>query len=146
MFYIYAGKLSGILCIRLNGNNVQGTIRAVEKLWNDFSDRQPFQYSFFADEFNKQYETEFKAGRIFILFSFLAIFIACLGLIGLITYMTTIRTREIGIRKTFGAQNIVADSFIAGSCGSYCYIITGSISCCIFRNKNVARDLQKRSV
>jgi putative ABC transport system permease protein len=44
-----------------------------------------------------------KTGRIFILFSVLAIFIACLGLIGLITYMTTVRTREVGIRKTFGA-------------------------------------------
>jgi putative ABC transport system permease protein len=45
-----------------------------------------------------------KTGRIFILFSVLAIFIACLGLLGLITYITTKRTREIGIRKTYGAS------------------------------------------
>jgi len=98
------GNYPGYLCIRLNGKNIQGTIRAIENLWNDYSNKQPFQYSFFADEFNKQYESEYKAGRIFILFSVLAIFIACLGLIGLITYMTTIRTREVGIRKTFGAS------------------------------------------
>ena len=103
-FTFMPGNYPGYLCIRLNGNNIQGTIKAVEKLWNDFSNRQPFQYSFFAEEFNKQYETEIKAGRIFILFSVLAIFIACLGLIGLITYMTTIRTREVGIRKTLGAS------------------------------------------
>lgn len=45
-----------------------------------------------------------KTGRIFILFSFLAIFIACLGLIGLVTFTTNKRTREIGIRKTYGAS------------------------------------------
>ena len=45
-----------------------------------------------------------KTGKIFILFSVLAIFIACLGLLGLITYITNKRTREIGIRKTYGAS------------------------------------------
>ncbi len=45
-----------------------------------------------------------KTGKIFILFSVLAIFIACIGLIGLITYITNKRTREIGIRKTYGAS------------------------------------------
>jgi putative ABC transport system permease protein len=107
-FTFLPGNYPGYLCLRLKGNNIQGTIKAVENLWNDFSNKKPFQYTFFAEEFNKQYETEFKAGRIFILFSVLAIFIACLGLIGLITYMTTIRTREVGIRKTFGAsKNII---------------------------------------
>jgi putative ABC transport system permease protein len=93
----------GYLCIRLNGKNVNETIRSIEKIWTSYSKRQPFQYSFFAEEYSRLYETEFKAGNIFILFSLLAIFIACLGLIGLMTYMTSIRTREVGIRKTFGA-------------------------------------------
>lgn len=97
------GNYEGYLCIRLNGANTGETIRSIERIWRSCSARQPFQYSFFADEFNRVYETEFKAGRIFIAFSLLAIFIACLGLIGLITYMTAIRTREVGIRKTFGA-------------------------------------------
>ena len=98
------GNSEGFLLVRLNGTNVQGTIRSIEKIWESYSGRQPFQYSFFADEFRRLYETEFKAGKIFIMFSFLATFIAALGLIGLITFMTTIRTREIGIRKTFGAS------------------------------------------
>lgn len=102
-FTLMRGNYEGYLCIRLNGKNTQGAIRSIESVWKDYSNRQPFQYSFFADEFNKNYETELKTGRIFILFSVLAIFIACLGLIGLITYMTTIRTREVGIRKTYGA-------------------------------------------
>jgi putative ABC transport system permease protein len=103
-FTFMRGNYEGYLCIRLNGKNTQATIKSIEKVWQDFSDRQPFQYSFFADEFNRHYESEFKTGRIFILFSVLAILIACLGLIGLITYMTTIRTREVGIRKSFGAS------------------------------------------
>ena len=45
-----------------------------------------------------------KTGKIFLLFSLLAIFIACLGLLGLVTYITNKRTREIGIRKTYGAS------------------------------------------
>lgn len=102
-FTLMRGNYEGYLCIRLNGKNTQGAIRSIESVWKDYSNRQPFQYSFFADEFNKNYETELKTGRIFILFSVLAIFIACLGLIGLITFMTTIRTREVGIRKTYGA-------------------------------------------
>ena len=103
-FTLMRGNYEGYLCIRLNGKNIQGVIKSIESDWKDYSDRQPFQYSFFADEFNRNYETEFKTGRIFILFSVLAILIACLGLIGLITYMTTIRTREVGIRKTYGAS------------------------------------------
>lgn len=106
-FTLMRGNYEGYLCIRLNGKNMQGTIRSVEEVWKDYSNGQPFQYSFFADQFNRLYESEFKTGRLFIVFSILAIFIACLGLIGLITYMTTIRTREVGIRKTFGANRSI---------------------------------------
>lgn len=74
-FTFMSGNYPGYLCLRLNGKNVTETIRAVETLWSDYSNRQPFQYSFFDEEFNKQYDDELKTGRIFILFSFLAIFI-----------------------------------------------------------------------
>ena len=112
-FTLMRGNNEGYLCIRLTGKNTQGIIKSVESIWKDFSNRQPFQYSFFAEEFNKNYETELKTGRIFILFSILAIFIACLGLIGLITYMTTVRTREVGIRKTFGATKSIIVSLLS---------------------------------
>jgi putative ABC transport system permease protein len=102
-FTLMPGNYEGYLCVRLSGKDVNITVKAIEDIWRDYSNRQPFQYSFFADDFRNLYESEFKAGRVFILFAVLAIFIACLGLIGLITYMTTIRTREVGIRKTYGA-------------------------------------------
>jgi len=67
----------------------------------------PFQYDFFSDRWNNLYSSEIKTGRIFLIFSFLAIFIACIGLIGLIAYITNKRTKEIGIRKTYGASGQV---------------------------------------
>lgn len=102
-FTVMNGNFEGYLLVRLNGNGNEEAIKKIASVWSSVSTRQPFQYSYFADDFMRLYETEFKAGRIFIMFAVLAIFIACLGLIGLITYMTTIRTREVGIRKTYGA-------------------------------------------
>ena len=93
--------------VRLNGNNTEATLRAIESVWNDFTTKQPFQYDFFTGIWNNLYEAEMKTGKIFIIFSVLAILIACLGLIGLVTYITTKRTREIGIRKSYGASNLV---------------------------------------
>jgi putative ABC transport system permease protein len=94
--------------VRLKGKDITGTIRGIGELWQNFTSRQPFQYDFFTDSWNHLYTNESRTGKLFIIFSILAIFIACLGLIGLITYMTEKRTKEIGIRKTYGASiNIV---------------------------------------
>lgn len=90
--------------VRLTGNDVPATIRALEETWQTFTTRQPFQYDFFSDTWDNLYLSEMKTGKIFIIFSLLAIFLACLGLLGLVTYITYRRTREIGIRKTYGAS------------------------------------------
>lgn len=90
--------------VRLSGKDIPGTIKAIEQTWQTFTTKQPFQYEFFTDSWNNLYSSEMKTGKIFILFSILAVFIACLGLLGLITYITNKRTREIGIRKTYGAS------------------------------------------
>ena len=90
--------------VRLTGINIKATIKAIEDKWQNFTTQQPFQYDFFTDTWNNLYSSEMKTGKIFILFSVLAIFIACLGLIGLVTYITNKRTKEIGIRKTYGAS------------------------------------------
>jgi len=94
--------------VRLTGNNINATIREIEQKWLTFTDMQPFQYDFFTDSWNNLYISEIKTGKIFIIFSVLAIFIACIGLLGLVTFITNKRTREIGIRKTYGASiNVV---------------------------------------
>ncbi len=93
--------------VRLSGNDVPETLKTIEQKWQTFTANQPFQYDFFTDSWNNLYSSEMKTGKIFVLFSVLAIFIACLGLLGLITYITNKRTREIGIRKTYGASSQV---------------------------------------
>ena len=94
--------------VRLSGSNTNATIREIEQKWQSFTSNQPFQYDFFSDTWNNLYNSEMKTGKIFVIFSILAIFIACLGLLGLVTYLTNKRTREIGIRKTYGASiNVV---------------------------------------
>ena len=90
--------------VRLSGSSINATIREIEQKWLTFTSMQPFQFDFFTDTWNNLYKSEMKTGKIFILFSVLAIFIACIGLLGLVTYITNKRTREIGIRKTYGAS------------------------------------------
>ena len=64
----------------------------------------PFSYRFMSDSYNDMYRSEQRAGTIALVFSSLAILIACLGLFGLATYMAEQRTKEIGIRKVLGAS------------------------------------------
>ncbi len=98
---------------RLSGNDIPGTVRAIEQVWNKFTSNMPFQYDFFKDRWDSLYSSEMKTGKIFLIFSFLAIFIACMGLIGLVTYMTNKRTKEIGIRKSYGASNEIILSLLS---------------------------------
>jgi putative ABC transport system permease protein len=99
-----AGGGDQFAAVRLSGTDIPGTIKAIEQLWQKFTPDMPFQYEFFADKWANLYSSELKTGKIFIIFSLLAIFIACIGLIGLVTYIVNKRTREIGIRKTYGAS------------------------------------------
>ncbi len=94
-----------ILYIKLTGENVSETISFIETTWQDIYPDQPFIYSFLTDRFKGQFEADEKRGLIFTLFTLLAIIIACLGLFGLASYMVEQRTKEIGIRKVFGAND-----------------------------------------
>jgi ABC-type antimicrobial peptide transport system permease subunit len=93
------------LCIRVQPeiSGLPGTIRYIERVWNKFAPHFPFQYSFVDATFDRFYRSEQKTGRIFGYFTFLAIFISCLGLFGLAAQIAEQRTKEIGIRKVMGA-------------------------------------------
>ena len=96
------------LSIRLEPENISGTVRKIENVWKEFTNDQPFQYFFMDDDFEQHYEQEARTRFIFTVFSILAIFVACLGLLGLTAFTTEQRTREIGIRKAMGASaNII---------------------------------------
>ncbi|MFC2098819.1 ABC transporter permease [Bacteroidota bacterium] len=92
------------LTIRLEPQNMQGTIKQVENTWAEFTNDSPFQYFFLDDDFASRYEQEKRTRIIFLVFSILAIFVASLGLLGLSAFTTEQRTREIGIRKAMGAN------------------------------------------
>ena len=97
------------LSIKLDTKNVTQTVSAIKAKYDAFFPGNLFDYYFLDDSFNKQYANDQLFGTIFGIFSAFAIFIACLGLLGLSLFATTQRTKEIGVRKVLGASvsNIV---------------------------------------
>ena len=95
--------------LKVQSEDLQATIREVEAIWQELAPHYPFQYSFLDESFNQQYQADLRFGQVFSVFAGLAIFIACLGLLGLVAYMAEKRAKEIGIRKVLGASvfNIV---------------------------------------
>ncbi|RLD49614.1 MAG: hypothetical protein DRI97_17955 [Bacteroidetes bacterium] len=102
--YFMPGNFEGFITIRLGDGNKTETIAFLERTWNEFKQDAPFEYSWMDEEFDKLFATERRTSQILLAFSFLSIFITCLGLLGLISYTTNQRTREIGIRKIMGAS------------------------------------------
>jgi putative ABC transport system permease protein len=90
--------------INIQSANIPGTIAAIESKWKEMIPGRPFSYIFLDESFNKQYENEDRFGKLFFNFSILAILISCLGLLGLASYSTLQRTKEIGVRKVLGAS------------------------------------------
>jgi putative ABC transport system permease protein len=94
----------GRIAMRINTKNIPALISEVEKKWNSMGPGQPFSYTFLDADFNKIYNAEQRTGKLFITFAIFAIFIACLGLFGLVTYAAEQRIKEIGVRKVLGAS------------------------------------------
>jgi len=109
----YRPVLNNIIYIKLSGNENQQTLTFIENKWKEVFADQPFVYTFLSERFNRQFEADEKRGLIFTMFTILAIFIACLGLFGLASYMVEQRTKEIGIRKVFGANEKIILRLIA---------------------------------
>jgi putative ABC transport system permease protein len=93
-----------MLAVRVTPGNLQEKISFVESTWKKYANGQPFEYSFVDEDFDLLFRAEQRLGTVFAIFTTLAIFIACLGLFGLITYMAAQRTKEISIRKVLGAS------------------------------------------
>lgn len=94
----------GYFSIKLNPENISQTVATVQKHWEEIYPNDPFDYFFLDSYFDQQYKNDRVFGKVFGMFSFLAIFVACLGLIGLVAFTTYRRTKEIGIRKVLGAN------------------------------------------
>jgi putative ABC transport system permease protein len=86
-------------------NKIISTVESVKKTYKSFDPGLPIDFHFLDDDYDNLYRTEQRMGKIFSYFSFLAIIISCLGLIGLSSFMTERRSKEIGIRKINGAKS-----------------------------------------
>jgi putative ABC transport system permease protein len=90
--------------IRIVSGRIKEALRDAEVVWKRFNPEYPFQFDFLDDRIAEQYRNEERMMQMFGYFSLLAIFIACLGLFGLASFMAEKRTKEIGIRKVLGAS------------------------------------------
>jgi len=97
------------ISVKVDTKDLPVTIAAIKKSYDAFFPGNLFDYSFLDERFNAQYANERLFGKVFAIFSGFAIFIACLGLLGLSLFATAQRTKEIGVRKVLGASvsNIV---------------------------------------
>jgi len=101
---LYLGGRSFTITARIIPANVQQTIQFLESKWEEHVPEYPFSYSFLDDTIDNFYRSEKRISTIFRYFTFLAIFISCLGLFGLASYIAEQKTKEIGIRKVLGAS------------------------------------------
>lgn len=97
------GRWRTVMAVRLTPGKVASKIKVIESIWKTLAVGSPFQYSFIDEDFNASFRSEQKLGNLFLIFTAITIFIASLGLFGLITYMSEHRVKEIGIRKVMGA-------------------------------------------
>ncbi|GAA4332214.1 ABC transporter permease [Mucilaginibacter gynuensis] len=95
---------NGALSIRANAANITGLLSTLRAKWKTLSPDQHFDYSFMDEDFDALYRSEQRMGKLFIVFTSLAIIIACLGLFGLAAYAAEQRNKEISIRKVLGAS------------------------------------------
>jgi len=92
------------LSVKVGTHDLPATIAAIKKTWEGLVANRTFDYFFVDEQFDKHYRAEVRFGRLFINFAVLAIFISCLGLLGLASYSTIQRTKEVGVRRVLGAS------------------------------------------
>jgi putative ABC transport system permease protein len=106
-----SGYISAItsLSVKIKGSNVQQAMREIKQAWEKTNKGYPLEYTFLDERLTRLYSSDEKLGQVFSKFSFIALFITCIGLFGISILAIEHRTKEIGIRKVLGAtvSNIV---------------------------------------
>jgi len=100
----YEPRFSNVLHIKTTAKDARRAIAAAKAIWSQYQGGFPFNYTFMEEDFGNLYKTEQRTGTLFNVFAAIAIFISCLGLLGLAAYTAQVRTREIGVRKVLGAS------------------------------------------
>jgi putative ABC transport system permease protein len=91
------------LLVKISAHVTSEVISRLQGMWESMSGGLPFEFTFLDEKINNLYENDNRAGHVVMFFSFLAIFISCLGLFGLAAFVAEQRTKEIGVRKVLGA-------------------------------------------
>jgi putative ABC transport system permease protein len=94
------------ISFRVKAENMEETIAHLERSWKQFNSEWPFEYKFLDENFDQLYKGEEKLATLFTFFTGFTIFVACLGLFGLVVYTTSQKYKEISIRKVMGAEDI----------------------------------------
>jgi ABC-type antimicrobial peptide transport system permease subunit len=94
------------ISIRINSQDIPSALAHLREVWKTHIPNRPFEYFFLDDKFDRIYKSEQRLGKLFSYFAILAIFISCLGLFALASFMAEQRTKEIGVRKVLGASII----------------------------------------
>jgi ABC-type antimicrobial peptide transport system permease subunit len=101
----YYPDFYNLILIKVNSMNLESLITRIESIWDQFVSQYPFEYNFMDEDFDNLYKNEQNMGSLFQIFTALAVFISCLGLFGLATFVVERRTKEIGVRKVLGASS-----------------------------------------
>jgi putative ABC transport system permease protein len=101
---LYKQNQGDQLLIRIAAGQVPQALAYLQQVYKHVNPTAPFEYTFLDEKFARQYQQDEQKGLIFLAFSAVAIFIACLGLFGLAAYTAQQRTKEVGIRKVLGAS------------------------------------------
>jgi len=92
-----------LFALKVNPGDINRTLTIIQNRYNEFFPGNPFDFFFLDEYFNQQYLSDTLFGKVFGIFAFLSVFVTSLGILGLVAFMVTQRTKEIGIRKVFGA-------------------------------------------
>lgn len=92
------------ILVKINMQNIQASLKALEKAWYSVLPNIPIEYEFMEEDIQAAYEQEQRAGKLSLILSTLAVLLAIMGLIGLAAYMAKLRIKEVGIRKVLGAS------------------------------------------
>jgi putative ABC transport system permease protein len=98
------GQEGGQLMIRMAGDNIVSTMKYIEDTWNQVGEEFPADYSFMDRNFDLLYKKDQQQNMLVKAFSWICIIISCLGLLSLSSYITKRRTKEIVVRKVYGAS------------------------------------------
>ncbi len=111
--FYYQPEFFSRMYVRVRGNNPSTVIAAVQQQFKQYNGQYPFSYAFLDETFDNIYRAESRQAILFDYFSVIAIFISCLGLLGLATFTAQVRVREIGVRKVLGASVVNITSMLS---------------------------------